>query len=56
MICRSSQVLALSLAVSCEPKSLLTGIWGHKGWLAIFVRGLSGVVEESSSEGFLSNR
>ena len=50
-MCRSRQGLVHFLYVSCESKSLLLGVWWHKGWLAVRDRGLSSEVEESSSGG-----
>lgn len=42
--------------LSRESRSLLPGVWRHKGWLAGPDRGLSCEVEESLFEGVFSNR
>lgn len=44
----SGQALVLSLHMSHGSKSLLPGVWWHKGWLADPERGLSGKVVEVS--------
>lgn len=46
----------LSLDVSRDSRSLLPGVWWHKGWLAGPDRGLTSEGEESLSEGVFSNR
>ena len=43
---------ALSSWVSHESRSLFLGVWWHSGWLAVFDRGLSNEIEESSGRVF----
>ena len=43
---------ALSSWVSHESRSLFLGVWWHSGWLAVFDRGLSNEIEESSGGAF----
>ena len=55
-MCRSNQDLVLSLDVSCESRSLCSGVWWHTGWLSVPDRGLSSKVEENPSGVDFSNR
>ena len=44
--CKSGQSLVFSLSVLYESKSLLPGVWQHKGWLAVSDKDLSREVKE----------